>query len=125
MKRYRATLPPVLLTALLLLAACGRGEPAAPEGASGGDEVPAFRGAGVEVEVTLAGMHCQGCEIEIENAVQALDGVEKARADHESGLVRVWIRDPDAREALIAAVRDAVHTTEYKIVGEDEIPDTD
>jgi copper chaperone len=105
---------------LLLLVACG-GEPVAtapPDAAAvGGATTPAEDG--VQIEVRVAGMHCEGCELTVEKALKAVDGVSDARADHESGLVRVWVRDPGARPAIIGAVKKAIAATEYRVVADE------
>jgi copper chaperone CopZ len=42
-----------------------------------------------ELEVT--GMGCGGCESKVEAALTALEGVERASADHETGKVVVTV----------------------------------
>jgi copper chaperone CopZ len=83
----------------------------------------AWRGEGNVVEVTVWEMMCQGCEMAVEEAAEAVDGVVAAEAKHETSLLRVKIADPTRREAVIAALRDALHENGRQIVGEDPIPD--
>lgn len=52
-------------------------------------------------------MACDGCEQNVETALQRLDGVSRVEADHEDGAVEVVADDDVADEALQAAVRDA------------------
>jgi copper chaperone CopZ len=63
-------------------------------------------------------MHCAGCEIEIEKALEVVPGVREVHADHESGLVRVTLDDAASREALVGAVREALHGVGRSIDGE-------
>lgn len=55
--------------------------------------------------LTVEGMSCGGCEANVEDAVDALDGVESVTADHEAGTLTVT-GDVDA-DAVIDAVSEA------------------
>jgi copper chaperone len=55
--------------------------------------------------LTVEGMSCGHCEQTVEEAIEAVDGVQSADADREAAQVTV---DGDAsRERLVAAVEDA------------------
>lgn len=55
-------------------------------------------------------MHCEGCEESVVESLRALDGVEDAHADHESGTVSI---DGDADHGDVRrAVEDAGYTLE-------------
>jgi len=108
--------PLLLLVLVLGLAACGE---------RSGDDAAPWRGEGVEIEVTVSPIHCQGCELAIETALGEVEGVRKVKADHLSKKVHVWLDGPDARDAVIAKVRETLHEQERLVVGEDEIPDED
>lgn len=95
----------------LLLGACGT-EPA---------PVPAWRGEGNLVEVTLDDIHCAGCEKEIEDGLLAVEGVTTVRADHVTKLVLVMLETGADRQAAIPALREAIHDTGRKVVGEDSL----
>lgn len=41
--------------------------------------------------ISVTGMSCNGCEQNIENALQNLDGVTRVEADHEADTVEVVI----------------------------------
>jgi uncharacterized protein len=58
--------------------------------------------------LTVAGMHCTGCEQAIETAVKPLVGVHSVKADHLQGSVRVDF-DPAIvqRSAIESVIRDA------------------
>ncbi|HHE31073.1 MAG TPA: copper chaperone [Chlorobaculum parvum] len=40
-------------------------------------------------EIKVGGMHCPSCEILVSEALEALDGVQKAQASHQCGVVEV------------------------------------
>ena len=55
--------------------------------------------------LTVTDMACDGCEANVEDALKAVPGVDRARADHETGCVTV---DGEADvDALVAAVVEA------------------
>ena len=58
--------------------------------------------------LTVEGMSCEGCENAVEDALEGVDGVERAEADGESGSVRVE-GDADTN-ALRQAIDDAGYT---------------
>ncbi len=101
---------PVLL-ALLTLGACGTEPPV----------VPAWRGEGNLVEVTVHEIHCAGCEQAVEDAIALAAGVDAVTADHVTKLVLVTLEAEADRDAAIASIRDAIHEAGRKVVGEDEI----
>ena len=43
-----------------------------------------------ELRLKVEGMKCGGCETRIKNALSALEGVEKAEANHRNKTVTVW-----------------------------------
>ncbi|WP_158059013.1 heavy-metal-associated domain-containing protein [Halorussus halophilus] len=55
--------------------------------------------------LTVGGMSCGGCEQNVVDALEALDGVEDASADHESDSATVEGEADTA--ALVSAVEDA------------------
>lgn len=55
--------------------------------------------------VTVADMACDGCEAAVEEALEAVPGVERAAADHQSDTVVV--EGEADRDALLAAIDDA------------------
>jgi copper chaperone len=57
--------------------------------------------------LTVHGMSCNGCERSVVNALQSLDGVQKAEADHESASVEVVAEDDVDDDALTAASENA------------------
>ena len=40
-----------------------------------------------EVNITVEGMHCGGCEARIQNVVSDIKGVKEVKADHQTGNV--------------------------------------
>lgn len=61
-----------------------------------------------ETTIDVRGMSCDGCEANVETALESLSGVSAATADHDAGTVRVT-HDESAvdAEALDGAIDDA------------------
>jgi copper chaperone len=55
--------------------------------------------------LTVTGMSCTGCEASVEDALAALDGVERVAADHEADTVEL-VADGSVSDDDIAAVVD-------------------
>lgn len=57
--------------------------------------------------ISVTGMSCNGCEQNVENALQNIEGVSRVEADHEADTVEVVVEN-DVNEAdLDAAIEDA------------------
>lgn len=56
-------------------------------------------------ELTVEGMSCGGCEQNVVDALEAVEGVKEANADHESDSATVEGEAADAE--LLGAVEDA------------------
>jgi copper chaperone CopZ len=82
----RSILAAVLAAAVLVIGGCARTEP-------------------VEVVFTVEGMHCESCSAAITQALQQLEGVESATADHAAGTAAATCRprevDPERLTAEI------------------------
>ena len=61
----------------------------------------------------IEGMMCPHCEARVKKALEALEGVENAVADHEKGTAVVTLSAPVAEEALKAAVE----AQDYQVLG--------
>ena len=61
----------------------------------------------------VEGMMCPHCEARVKKALEAVEGVESAVADHEKGTAVVTLSAPVADEALCAAVQ----AQDYKVLG--------
>jgi copper chaperone len=57
--------------------------------------------------LTVTGMACDGCEQSVEDALEALDGVDHAEADHEAGTVTVDAEGAVSEADIAAAVSEA------------------
>ena len=66
-----------------------------------------------KITLDVEGMMCQHCEARVKKALEALEGVENAVADHEKGTAVVTLSAPVAEEALKAAVE----AQDYKVLG--------
>ena len=63
----------------------------------------------------VEGMMCSHCEARVAKALGAVEGVETAVADHNSGTATVTLKAPVADEALVKAVE----AQDYKVLGID------
>lgn len=57
--------------------------------------------------ISVTGMSCNGCEQNIENALQTIEGITRADADHEGNTAEVVIEDGVSDDDLEAAIEDA------------------
>ncbi|MBT2525626.1 heavy-metal-associated domain-containing protein [Streptomyces sp. ISL-99] len=58
----------------------------------------------------VQGMDCAGCEQRLTAAVQRLEGVRSAAADHATGVLEVELASGSDREAVTARVSEAGYT---------------
>ncbi len=61
----------------------------------------------MEKKLTVTGMMCEKCEGRVKKALEKIDGVESAVADHNTDSAVVTLSADVADEALVAAVVDA------------------
>lgn len=66
-----------------------------------------------ELVLNVKGMSCSGCEQRIEQVLRRLAGVQRASADHRSGVVKV-VRDE--RRAGEDAVRQRIEQAGYEVI---------
>lgn len=59
------------------------------------------------MEISVAGMMCAHCEAHVKKALEGLDGVKEANADHESGVVTLKTGKEVSIDAIKAAIEDA------------------
>ncbi len=57
----------------------------------------------VDVSFTVEGMHCESCSEAITEALEKVDGVESASADHAKGSARARFRSPDVSPEQLTA----------------------
>ena len=57
--------------------------------------------------LSVTGMSCNGCEQNVENALQGLDGVSRVEADHETDTVDIVVDDSVSDNDLTAAIEGA------------------
>lgn len=56
--------------------------------------------------ISASGMSCNGCEQNVQNALQKIDGVNRVEADHEGDTVEVVV-DDDVADDIHAAIEQA------------------
>ena len=64
----------------------------------------------MEMMLKVEGMMCPHCEAHVKKALEALDGVATAIADHKAGTVAVTLSHEVSEEMLVKAVTDAGYT---------------
>ena len=82
-----------------------------------GIAAPAPESASGEETILVSGMMCGHCEAHVKEALEKIDGVREATADHKKGQVVLKLSAPVAESALKAAVEGAGYT--FKGVAED------
>ena len=65
--------------------------------------------------ITIEGMMCGHCEASVKKALEAIDGVESASADHVSGKASVTLSKDVPDEVL----KEAVEAKDYKFISID------
>ncbi len=63
--------------------------------------------------INVNGMMCMHCEMHVKNALEALDGVEAAAADHTAGKVELTL----SHEVAEAELKKAVEGAGYEYAG--------
>ena len=59
-----------------------------------------------ELNLSIKGMMCTGCENRVKNALENIEGIEKATADHVSGNVNIVCDDTVDKKAIEETVED-------------------
>lgn len=54
--------------------------------------------------LSVTGMSCDGCERNVENALDAIDGASRAEVDHEGNAVEIVAEDDVVDDDLRAAI---------------------
>jgi copper chaperone CopZ len=67
----------------------------------------------LEVELKVKGMSCPHCEMRVKKALEKVEGVASARADHKKG--RAWVTLKEGAKVGTEKLIEAVNATEmYK-----------
>jgi len=82
-----------------------------------GVAAPASEAASAEETILVSGMMCGHCEAHVKEALEKIDGVREATADHEKGQVVLKLSAPVDESSLKAAVEGAGYT--FKGIAED------
>ena len=59
-----------------------------------------------EINLKVKGMMCGGCENRVKNALENIEGVEKATADRNTGNVNVIFNDTTTKEVIEETIED-------------------
>ncbi len=57
-----------------------------------------------EINLSIQGMMCTGCENRVKNALENIEGIEKATADHVSGKVNAVCDDTVDKKTIESAI---------------------
>jgi len=63
-----------------------------------------------EIELKVKGMSCAHCEMRVKKALEKVEGVKEARADHKKG--RAWATLKEGAKVDAKKLVDAVNATE-------------
>ena len=66
----------------------------------------------IERTLTVSGMSCTGCEANVEDALEGIDGVTAVEADHEANTVTLTLSGSVSDADVERAVSDAGYTVE-------------
>jgi len=67
-----------------------------------------------QLSFDVEGMSCAGCEGNVSEALDDLQGVKSVNADHEEGSVSVTYEE---KKTDAAAMNDAIETAGYEVAG--------
>lgn len=81
---------------------------------------PAAQAEGQKAVVTVNGMMCNNCERHVQNALNSVDGITSAKADHTTGKVAITYTAKPDEEAMRKAIADA----DYEYVGTEYADDS-
>jgi copper chaperone len=56
-----------------------------------------------QLNLSVSGMTCTGCENRVERTLKDLDGVRHVNADHQAGAVTLMLDEDQADEAAVRA----------------------
>ena len=65
----------------------------------------------MDVKLKVQGMHCTGCEANINDALAELEGVIKSKADFKKGEVKVHF---DEKKINVEKIKEAIEGAGYK-----------
>ena len=60
-----------------------------------------------EKTIKVKGMMCEHCEMHVKKALEAIDGIVSAAADHKKGIVQLSLKKPVTDNELKAAIEAA------------------
>ncbi len=70
----------------------------------------------MEKVLRVEGMMCEHCEATVKKALEAIDGVERAEADHTAGTAVVTL----SHDVPDAVLKEAVEAKDYRVIGFDQ-----
>ncbi len=64
----------------------------------------------MEIKIKVKGMHCNGCEMNVQDSVYEIEGVKKVKADFKKELVAVSY---DEKKTGVEAIKKAITEAGY------------
>jgi len=68
----------------------------------------------MKTEIHVSGMRCSGCEMLLSEALEEMEGVDKARASHQTGVVEV---EYDQSKADIESMKRVIEGQGFRVTG--------
>jgi len=65
-----------------------------------------------EVSLKVNGMMCEGCENRVQNVLNDIEGIEKAKADHNEGIVKITLNE----DVPIETIKNAIEDIGYEVI---------
>jgi len=59
-----------------------------------------------QIELKVKGMSCNHCEMRVKKALESVEGVQSAKADHKTGVAVIEADDSVSKDQLVKAVND-------------------
>jgi copper chaperone len=64
------------------------------------------------MEIQVTGMRCSGCEMLVSEALEEMDGVSKAKASHQTGVIEV---EYDPAKADLETMKKVIEEQGFKV----------
>lgn len=66
----------------------------------------------MKTELHVTGMRCTGCELLVTEALEEMDGVQKAQASHETGVINV---EYDETKVNLDSIRAVIESQGFSV----------
>jgi len=66
----------------------------------------------MKAEIHVSGLRCSGCDMLVQESLEEMEGVEKVKASHETGVVEIEF---DASKVSVAALKAVIEDQGYQV----------